>query len=115
MVVTMTSEWVVIKYTIEVLNDVRDRLQAGAEGPGAALSADECTKVLACLKDPPNPKHAPPKKGAGIRQTFIALHCFKLEDAGTPVKVAVADTMRFFGCSRSAVYEARKVLNQPSK
>lgn len=108
----MTSardEWEGIEYIIEVLDDVRKRLRAGAEGPGATLTADECLKVLACLEDPPNPAHAP-KQTAGLRQIYIAMCCLDIEDDGVPLKTAVITTMQRFGCSRSTVYAARKAL-----
>lgn len=75
------GEWAAIEYVVEVLNDVRQRLHVGAQGAGATLTADECVKVLACLKNPPNPAHAP-KQDISIQQYRIAMHCFDLEDAG---------------------------------
>jgi hypothetical protein len=106
---SVQDEWAGIEYIIEVLDDVRKRLRAGAKGPGTTLTPDECLKVLACLKDPPNPAHAP-KQTAGIRQTYIAMCCLDLEDDGVPLKAAVTSTMQRFGCSRSTVYAARKEL-----
>jgi hypothetical protein len=101
------DEHVAIEYVIEVLNDVRKRLRVGAQGAGATLTADECVKVLGCLKNPPNPAHAP-KRDIGIQQFRIATFCFDLEDAGVPLKSAVPTTMQHFGCSRSTVFAARK-------
>jgi hypothetical protein len=112
----MTSkcdEWAAIEYVVEVLNDVRKRLRAGAAETGATLTADECMKVLACLKNPPNPSHSP-KQAADIQQFRIAMHCLDLEDAGVPLKSAVAETMQRFGVSRSTIFAARKVYT-PSK
>jgi hypothetical protein len=108
------DDWAAVEYAIEVLNDVRKRLRAGADGPGATLTADECVKVLACLKNPPNPAHAR-KRGIGIHQFQTAMFCFDLEDVGTPVKNAVAKTMQHFDCSRSTVLAARGVFTPQSK
>jgi hypothetical protein len=102
----------VIEYVIEVLNDVRKRLRVGAQGPGAMLTADECVKVLACLKNPPNPAHAP-KQDISIEQFRISTFCFALEDAGVSVENAVAATVKHFGCSRSTVFAARKAYTPP--
>jgi hypothetical protein len=102
------DEWAAIEYVIEILDDVRKRLRAGVAGSGATLTADECEKVLACLKNPPNPAHAP--KQDSIQQYRIAMFCFDLEDAGVKVKNAVAATVHHFGVSRSTVYAARKAF-----
>jgi hypothetical protein len=101
------DERVAIEYVIEILNDVRKRLRAGVGGPGATLTADECEKVLACLKNPSFPAHAP-RQDIGILQFRISTFCFDLEDAGVPIKIAVTKTMQHFGCSRSTVFAARK-------
>jgi hypothetical protein len=101
------DEWAAIEYVIEILDDVRKRLRTGAAGSGATLTADECVKVLACLKNPSSPAHAP-RQDTNIQQFRIAMYCFDLEDAGMSIKNAVAATMQHLGVSRSTVYMARK-------
>jgi hypothetical protein len=107
------DDWIAIEYVREVLADVRKRLKAGAQGPGATLDADECQKVLACLVDPAFPNSRPPSDG--LREAAIAIYCTKLENAGVSLKNAVADTMQRFGCSRSIVFAARKAHTQSKK
>jgi hypothetical protein len=50
MAIVMTDDWTMIEYVREVLDDIRERLKVGAQGSGATLDADECVKVLACLR-----------------------------------------------------------------
>ncbi|HXA47961.1 MAG TPA: hypothetical protein VNW52_10055 [Burkholderiaceae bacterium] len=103
------DEWTVVHYTIEVLNDIRERLRAAiARGSSVTLDPDECVKVLACLRDPPNPRHAPKRNAVAIRQIQIGLYCIDLEHAGVPLKTAVEKTMQHFGVSPAFVYKARK-------
>jgi hypothetical protein len=113
---TEPDVWVLTECVIEILNDVRRRLMAGAEGPGATLTADECTTVLGCLKNPARPSSRPPQdwgeKQAAIAP--IARYCFDLEK-DEPLKTAVAMTAKHFGCSTSKVYSARKALSWPYK
>jgi hypothetical protein len=120
MVIAMTDKydaWVATEYTIEVLDDVRRRLRVGSNGAGAMLTADECVKLLACLKNPPWPNSRPPqdwfaKQGASA---LIARYCFDRENSGAALKNAVADTAEHFGCSTSTVYAARKAPSFPYK
>jgi hypothetical protein len=116
LVPTKHDEWVAIEYVREVLYDVRKRLTAGAEGPGATLDADECVKVLGCMKNPPDPRGRQPadwmQKQAAIAP--MARYCFDLEK-GEPLKTAVAMTAKHFGCSTSKVRSARKELSWPFK
>jgi hypothetical protein len=113
---TKPDNWMAMEYVREVLDDVRKRLMAGAEGPGATLTADECVKVLGCMKNPPDPNSRPPKdwmaKQAAIAP--IVRYCFDLEKS-EPLKNAVAMTAKHFGCSTSKVYGARKALSWPYK
>jgi len=120
MVIAMTDkhdEWVVNEYVIEVLDDVRKRLRVGSKGAGATLTADECVKVLACLKNPPQPNGRPPKDWLAKQEAIapIARYCSDLENSGVVLKNAVADTAKHFGCSTSTVYAARKALSYPYK
>jgi hypothetical protein len=103
------SDWAAIEYIREVLDDIRKRLRAGAEGPGATLDADECAKTLACLVDPAFPASRPP--GDSVREYSIDHFCARLEQR-MPLKNAIADTARHFGCSVSTV---RAVLKAARK
>ena len=103
------DDWAATEYIIEVLDDIRKRLRAGARGSGAMLSADECTKVLACLVDPPRPKGRPPE--SGTEQATIAITCFKLEHKGYSVEAAVKATATALGCSVATVYAARAAVS----
>jgi hypothetical protein len=113
---TGLDDWVLTKCVIEILDDVRKRLIAGAEGSGATLTADECTTVLGCLKNPAPPNSRPPQdwyeKQAAI--ALIARYCLNLEK-GEPLKVAVTMTAKHFDCSESKVRAARKALSWPYK
>ena len=113
---TEPDVWVLTECVREILAEIRGRLMAGAEGPGATLNADESVKVLGCMKNPPNPNSRPPKdwmaKQAAIAP--IARYCFDLEKS-EPLKIAVAMTAKHFGCSTSKVYGARKALSWPYK
>jgi hypothetical protein len=109
---------VAMEYVREILDDVRKRLMAGAEGAGATLTltADECVKVLYSMKNPPN-HNSRPRQGGFEKQAAsdeIALYCRDLEKA-EPLKSAVAMTAKHFGCSTSKVYGARKALSWPYK
>jgi hypothetical protein len=120
MVIVMADkhdEWAVIEYVNEVLDDVRKRLRLGSKGAGATLTADECVKVLACLKNAPRPNSRPPKDWFAKQDAIepIARYCFDLEKSGVVLKNAVADTAKHFGCSTSTVYAARKAATFPYK
>jgi hypothetical protein len=120
MVIAMADkrdEWAAIEYVTEVLDDVRKRLRVGSEGAGATLTADECVKVLGCLKNPPQPNSRPPQDWFAKQDAIapIARYCFDLEKSGVVLKNAVADTARHFGCSTSTVYAARKAPRFPYK
>jgi hypothetical protein len=111
------DKWSGIEYVIEVLDDIRNRLIVGGKGAGVSLTADECLKVLFCLKNPPQPNGRPPqdwfsKQGA---ITAMARYCFDLENRGTALKNAVADTAEHFHCSTSTVYAARRASKFPYK
>jgi|ERR1700733_14998269 hypothetical protein len=110
------DDWAAIEYVREILDDVRKRLMAGAEGPGATLTADECVKVLGCMKTPPNPNSRPAQDPSMKQQVSdeIALYCRDLEKA-EPLKSAVAITAKNFGCSTSKVRAARQELSWPYK
>jgi hypothetical protein len=95
----------------KVLDDVRERLTAGAEGPGATLTADECVKVLGCLKNPPNPNSRPRRDG--FLAASMAYYCRNLEKGGASPKSAIEKTMQHWECKRSTVYAALKTY--PSK
>ncbi|THD58766.1 MAG: hypothetical protein E7813_25765 [Bradyrhizobium sp.] len=101
----------------DVIDDVRNQLRIGEarQGITLTLTADECTKMLACLKDPPL-AHRKPKNGIEKAQktVAIALHCFGLKKGGMLMKNAVEDTAEHFGCKRSTVYTACK-RHPPSK
>jgi hypothetical protein len=103
------DEWIAIEYVIEVLDDIRKRLRAGSEGPGATLDADECVKVLGCLVDPPFPNSRPPLTWLEKQDAVapIAQYCLNLESS-KPLKVAVKETAEHFHCSTSTVYAARR-------
>jgi hypothetical protein len=103
------DDWAAIEYIIEVLDDVRKRLKAGAQGPGVTLDADECAKTLACLVDPAFPASRPP--GDGVREYRIDLFCARLEKR-MPLKNAIADTAKHFGCSQSTVRAVRKAARK---
>jgi hypothetical protein len=104
-----TDEWAVVEYTIEVLNDIRERLRAAiARGSSVTLDPDECVKVLACLRDPPYSKRALKHNAVANLHHRIALHSFALECAGVPHKTAIAKTMKHFTVVRATVYAARK-------
>jgi hypothetical protein len=103
------DDWAATEYVIEVLDDIRKRLKAGAQGSGAMLSADECTKVLGALVDPPWPKGRPPESGFEV--AMIAICCFKLERKGYSVEAAVKATADTWGCSVSTVYAARAAVS----
>jgi hypothetical protein len=108
------DDWGAIEYVREILDDVRKRLMVGAEGPGATLTADECVKVLFCMKNPPNPNSRPPQDRS-MKQAAsdeIALYCRDLEK-GKRLKAAVDMTAEHFGCSTSKVRAARKALSWP--
>jgi hypothetical protein len=109
MVKAMADDWTAVEYVIEVLDDIRRRLKAGAQGPGVTLDADECTKVLGALVDPPWPKGRPPE--SGTEQATIAIYCFKLEREGYSVEAAVKATANALGCSVSTVYAARATVS----
>lgn len=109
MVIVMTDkvdDWIAIEYVREVLDDFRRQLKAGATGSGATLTLtpDDCVKLLGCLEDPPWPNRRPPQND--IERIFIGIHCFKLENGGMPRKRAVAETSKFFGCSKWTVNAA---------
>jgi hypothetical protein len=102
-------EDVATEYVIEVLDGIRKRLKAGAQGPGVTLDADECSKVLGALVDPSFPNSRPPSDG--IRETFIAIYCARLEKS-MPLKNAVIDTALKFNCSVSTVRAALKAARK---
>jgi hypothetical protein len=110
------DNWLAMQYVREVLADVHKRLMAGAEGPGATLTADECVKVLGCMKNPPNPNSRRPQDRWMKQQASdeIALYCRDLEK-DEALKTAVAMTAKHFGCSTSKVRSARKELSWPYK
>ena len=105
----------VIDFVREVLDDIRRRLRAGAQGPGATLDADECKKVLACLVDPPYPNSRPPDHGVDARDFAIRLHCARLIKSGVSAKSAVAETALKFGCSKWTVRAARRARHALKK
>jgi hypothetical protein len=109
---TEPDNWVAIEYVREVLDDVRNRLMAGADGPGATLTADECVKVLGCMKNPQWPNSRPPKNP--LDAVSMAGYCRKLEKGGMSMKSALDETMKHFGCKRSTLYAALKAYF-PSK
>jgi hypothetical protein len=90
----------------EALDDVRKRLSVGVEGSGAMLTADECAKVLSCMKSSPNPNGRPPKDRYVM--VLMAIYCRAAEDSGASLKSAIESTMRFWGCKRATVYRALK-------
>jgi hypothetical protein len=111
------DDWAAMEYVREILDDVRRRLSAGAEGPGATLTADECVKVLGCMKTPPNP-NSRPRQDRELKQQAsdeIALYCRDLVEKGESLKAAVELTAKQFGCSTSKVRAARKELSWPYK
>jgi hypothetical protein len=93
------DEWTVVEYTREVLADIRQRLKAGATGPGATLDAAECTKVLATLTDPPFPNSRPPDLDAECTDAGIYIDCV-LRQRGMPRAQAVAETAKYFRVSK---------------
>ena len=102
-----------IEYVIQVLDDIRKRLRAGAQGPGVTLDAEECVKVLGALVDPAFPNSRPPSDGA--REFAIYLFCMKLGWTGVSSKNAIdknaiTDTAKHFGCSISTVRAALKAI-----
>jgi hypothetical protein len=101
------DDWFAIEHVIEVLNDIRKRLKAGAQGPGATLDADECAKVLGAMADPAFPNSRPPADT--VREFSIYTFCMKLEQSGMPSKNAIANTAEHFGCSVSTVRAALKI------
>ena len=111
--------WVAHEYIIEVLNDIRKKLRVGSVGAGATLtlSADECMKGLACLRNPPQPNSRPPQDWFAKQATIasIARYCLGLEEGGVALKNAVADTAKHFGCSTSKVYASRTAPRFPYK
>jgi hypothetical protein len=113
------KDWLLINEVQDVVDGVRKRLRAGEEGHGITLTltADECTKVLACLKDPPQPSSRPRKDGIekAANEAEIAMHYCRLVKDGAPPKNAVTDTMKHFDCSRSSVFEARRRVPSPNK
>jgi hypothetical protein len=115
-VATGPGDWEITKCIIEILDDVRKRLRAGAEGPGATLSADECFNVLGCLKNPTWPNNRRPQDRSEKQQASdeIALYCRDLEK-DEPLKTAVTMTAEHFGCSTSKVRTACKELSWPYK
>jgi hypothetical protein len=97
------DEWVAWDFLREAIDDIRAHLKAGSEGCGTKLTADDCVKVLACLKMPPRPEGRPPKNG-----TYrIAFYFRQLQQNGMRPKDAIADTMKRFACSRATVYAAQ--------
>jgi hypothetical protein len=115
---TESDDWLVTKCVIEMLDDVRRRLRAGAEGPGATLTADECFNVLGCLKNPAMPNSRPRKSGTeALSKVFsIARYYSRLVKGGMFPKDAIDDAMQRFGCKRSTVYAALKACGgMPSK
>ena len=100
------DEWVVIDYVRWVVGDICAQLRRGAKGEGVTLtlSADECTKLLGCLKLPAWPKGRPP--GDWTRAYAIAVRCHDLERGGLPRKAAIAETAKQFGCSTKTVRNA---------
>jgi hypothetical protein len=92
--------------TREALEDVRKLLAVGAEGLGMTrpLTADECARVLGCMKNPSNPKGRPPKDR--IEMVLMALHCRALEEGGASKKSAIERTARIWGCKRATVFRA---------
>lgn len=101
------NDWFATEYVIEVLDGIRKRLKAGAQGPGATLDADECVKVLGALVDPAFPNSRPPADS--VREYSIYAFCTKLEQSGMPSKTAIAKTAEHFGCSISTVRAALKI------
>jgi len=101
------SDWFAVEYVREILDDVRKRLKAGAQGPGVTLDADECAKVLGALVDPAFPNSRPPANT--IREYSIYVFCTKLKQSGTPSKTAIANTAKHFRCSISTVRAALKI------
>jgi hypothetical protein len=97
------TDWEVIEYTCEVLADIRQRLKAGAAGPGATLDADECVKVLACLADPPFPNHTPADNT--LRDAAIVQHFWICRRTMKRMQ-AVAATAKHFQETRWVVNEA---------
>jgi hypothetical protein len=114
---TPPDDWEITKLVIEILDEVRGRLMVGAEGPGATLTADDCTTVLGCLKNPTFPNNRQPQDRVLKQQHSdeIALYCRDLVEKGEQLKNAVATTAKHFGCSTSKVYGARKALGWPYK
>jgi hypothetical protein len=104
------DDWAAYEYACDMVNDLRGRLKAGAEGSGAALSADECDLLLRNLKTPVAPNSRP--RGDGLDEIAISIYCTKLQRAGASSKIAVAETARKFGCSRWSVNQARRALRK---
>ena len=96
------DEWIAVEYTRAVLDDIRQRLKAGANGPGATLDADECVKVLACLINPPFPNSRPRDLDAELRDMEI-FNDFWLRQRGMLRPQAVAETAKLFGVSKQHV------------
>jgi hypothetical protein len=82
------------------LAELRRRLALAGKNGG--LSAAECRDLA-----------APPARGRPRdlphRRAFIGAHCFRLEHS-IALKLAVDETARHFGISRSEVYAVRKWL-----
>jgi hypothetical protein len=103
------DDWAATEYIIEVLDDIRKRLKAGAQGSGVTLDADQCAKTLACLVDPAFPNSRRP--GDSVREYSIDRFCARLEQR-MPLKNAIADTAKHFGCSVSTVRAALKAARK---
>jgi hypothetical protein len=76
--------------------------------PPAALTEPECAALLKRIKAAK--KKLPRGRPSGPDAVGIAQYCTLREAFGMPTKVAVGETMRLFGTSRAAVYEARRKL-----
>jgi hypothetical protein len=88
------------------------RISEGAQGSGVHLTANECN-ILASkrtlLEEVLGPK---PKRGRPSRSSHIALACI-VRSWHMPMKAAVKDTVRQFGCSEATVYNAVSALKNP--
>jgi hypothetical protein len=102
------------QFEIAALNDLRKRLQDGAQGSGLSLTARECSTLADHLSYPKQPRGNSVKDVANTKQAKIAEASFAYERAGKGRKSAIELTMQQFKCRKSTVYAARKV-HKPSK
>lgn len=114
--------WDGYELTCEVVDAIRKQLRLGQKGDGVtlALTADDCTKLLLCLKSPPVPQGRPPDPTKGSRNFIMTMHCHQLEQS-MPHKAAVAATAKKFQVSEKTVRDlteprrrTTRQLNRPT-